>query len=425
MISEPRGRSPHTFAALVLISPRGRIREPDGQHFVGDRLPGVRMDRQGGDAGCGAVPPVPRRRERLAAFCILPALASHAGLFPDRSSVVSRMAAAPLCRLPVVFKAVDERLTEVTEEQKPDLPANLKQAATLIQNLGRFASLSGNDAELLSDYDATIDLLAQDIDGSCAHVHLLYYIFADDETGQKIIAALGRAVSRGVPCRVLIDALGSRPWATRTVAALRAAGVEVHLVLPLGILRRKSARADLRNHRKIAVIDGKVGYVGSQNLVDRDFKGGIVNQELVVGTTGPVVLELQGVFVTDWFLETEQVLDDPAICPEPHYTGEMIAQVLPSGPDHPGAGVERLIEALIYGARTRVVITTPYFIPNEALLHALETAVLRGCRRSSGPVETSRSGSGEPRAALLLRCASGVGGEHPPLSGQACSTPST
>jgi cardiolipin synthase A/B len=281
-------------------------------------------------------------------------------------------------RLPVVFKAVDERLTEVTEEQKPDLPANLKQAATLIQNLGRFASLSGNDAELLSDYDATIDLLAQDIDGSCAHVHLLYYIFADDETGQKIIAALGRAVSRGVPCRVLIDALGSRPWATRTVAALRAAGVEVHLVLPLGILRRKSARADLRNHRKIAVIDGKVGYVGSQNLVDRDFKGGIVNQELVVRTTGPVVLELQGVFVTDWFLETEQVLDDPAICPEPHYTGEMIAQVLPSGPDHPGAGVERLIEALIYGARTRVVITTPYFIPNEALLHALETAVLRG-----------------------------------------------
>ena len=115
-----------------------------------------------------------------------------------------------------------------------------------------------------------------------------------------------------------------------------------------------------------------------QNLVDRDFKGGIVNQELVVRTTGPVVLELQGVFVTDWFLETEQVLDDPAICPEPNYTGETIAQVLPSGPDHPGAGVERLIEALIYGARTRVVITTPYFIPNEALLHALETAVLRG-----------------------------------------------
>ncbi|WP_210493926.1 cardiolipin synthase [Microvirga antarctica] len=281
-------------------------------------------------------------------------------------------------RLPVVFKSVNDRLAEVTQEQRPELPANLKQGATLIQNLGRFPSLSGNTAELLSDYDATIDRLVADIDSAQVHVHLLFYIFADDETGQKVIAALSRAVARGVPCRVLIDALGSRAWAARTIARLKAAGADVHLVLQLGILRRKSARADLRNHRKIAVVDGMVGYVGSQNLVNRDFKPGIVNQELVVRVTGPIVLELQGVFVTDWFLETEQVLDDPVICPEPVSTGDVIAQVLPSGPDYPGAGVERLIEALIYGARTRVVITTPYFIPNEALLHALETAVLRG-----------------------------------------------
>jgi cardiolipin synthase len=177
---------------------------------------------------------------------------------------------------------------------------------------------------------------------------------------------------------VLIDALGSRAWAARTVALLKAADVDVHLVLPLGLLRRKSARADLRNHRKIAVIDGRIGFIGSQNLVNRDFKPGIVNQEMVVRVEGPVVLELQGVFVTDWFLETEEVLDDPAICPEPIHAGTTIGQVLPSGPDYPGAGVERLVEALIYGARSRVVITTPYFIPNEALLHALETAVLRG-----------------------------------------------
>ncbi|MDF2812899.1 MAG: cls, partial [Microvirga sp.] len=232
-------------------------------------------------------------------------------------------------RLPIVFRSVDERLTEVTDEQKPDLPANLRQAATLIQNLGRFGSVSGNTAELLSRYDETIDRLVEDIDGAGLHVHLLFYIFADDATGQKVIDALGRAVSRQVPCRVLIDALGSRPWAARTIASLKSVGVEVHLVLPLGLLRRKSARADLRNHRKIAVIDGKIGYVGSQNLVNRDFKPGIVNQELVVRTTGPVVLQLQGVFVTDWFLETEQVLDDPAICPQPTDTGTTIAQVLP------------------------------------------------------------------------------------------------
>jgi cardiolipin synthase len=162
------------------------------------------------------------------------------------------------------------------------------------------------------------------------------------------------------------------------VAALEASGVSVRLVLPVGLLRRKSARADLRNHRKIAVIDGEVGYVGSQNIVNANFNPRVTNQELVVRVMGPAVLELQAVFVADWFLETEQVLDAPMLFPEPRRAGTIVAQVLPSGPDYPEAGVERLVEALIHGARRRVVITTPYFIPNEALLHALETAVLRG-----------------------------------------------
>ncbi|HZH52855.1 MAG TPA: cardiolipin synthase [Microvirga sp.] len=280
--------------------------------------------------------------------------------------------------LPVVLKSAIGRIREVTSRQQPELPANLAQAATLIENLGRFPSLGGNAAELLSDYDGTIKRLVADIDQARSHVHLLFYIFADDQTGQEVIGALARAVKRGVECRVLIDALGSRAWAPRVVEALRAVGVSVRLVLPVGLLRRRSARADLRNHRKIAVVDGEIGYVGSQNIVDADFNPRVTNQELVVRTRGPVVLELQAVFVADWFLETEQVLDSPSLFPEPHAVGDIVAQVLPSGPDYPEAGVELLVEALIHGARKRVVITTPYFIPNEALLHALETAVLRG-----------------------------------------------
>jgi cardiolipin synthase A/B len=281
-------------------------------------------------------------------------------------------------RLPVVFGAVAGRISEVTARQEPDLPANLSQAAILIQNLGRFPSLDGNAAELLSHYDGSIDRIVADIDKAQLHVHLLFYIFADDDTGLKVIAALTRASKRGVTCRVLIDALGSRVWAPRVVEALRAGGISVRLVLPLGLLRRKSARADLRNHRKVAVIDGEIGYVGSQNIVNADFNAGLTNQELVARVTGPIVLELQAVFVADWFLETEQVLDASNLFPKPSPAGNIVAQVLPSGPDYPEAGVERLIEVLIHGARKRVVITTPYFIPNEALLHALEAAVLRG-----------------------------------------------
>jgi cardiolipin synthase len=160
--------------------------------------------------------------------------------------------------------------------------------------------------------------------------------------------------------------------------ALAGAGVSAHLVLPVRLLRRRSTRADLRNHRKIVVIDGQIGYIGSQNIVDADFNPRVTNQELVVRVSGPAVLGLQAVFVADWFLETDQVLKDPDLFPEPIRSGHVVAQVLPSGPDYPEAGVERVIEALIHGAHERVVITTPYFIPSEALLHALETAVLRG-----------------------------------------------
>ena len=287
---------------------------------------------------------------------------------------------ARFARLPAVFQAVRERVGRVTVRQEPELPANLVQATTLIQNLGSLPSFDGNGVELLSDYDGTIDRLVEDIDRAKSHVHLLFYIFADDRTGSKVIDALGRATERGVTCRVLSDALGSRAWAPRVMEALAACGASARLVLPVGVLRRKSARADLRNHRKIAVIDGRVGYTGSQNIVDQDFKPGITNQELVVRVTGPAVLELQAVFVADWFLETEQVLDDPSFFPAPQPAGNAVAQVLPSGPDYPEASVERLIVAFVHGARKRVVITTPYFIPSEALLHALETAILRGVR---------------------------------------------
>jgi cardiolipin synthase A/B len=276
-----------------------------------------------------------------------------------------------------VLRAEVVRVRELSARQEPDLPPNLTQAARLIRNLGHFPALNGNGVDLLSQYDETLDRIAADIDAATDHVHLLFYIFAYDTSGKKIIATLARAVERGVVCRVLIDALGSHARSVQVMKALADAGVSAHLVLPIRWLRR-STRADLRNHRKIVVIDGQTGYIGSQNIVDADFNPRVTNQELVVRVSGPAVLGLQAVFVADWFLETDQVLKGPDLFPEPTHSGHVVAQVLPSGPDYPEAGVERVIEALIHGAHERVVTTTPYFIPSEALLHALETAVLRG-----------------------------------------------
>jgi cardiolipin synthase len=159
---------------------------------------------------------------------------------------------------------------------------------------------------------------------------------------------------------------------------MRAGGIEVYKALPVRLWRRKSARFDLRNHRKIAVVDGGVAYVGSQNLINCDFKPGIIYEELVVRVTGPVVLQLQAVFLTDYYLESGTNLLEPEFFPAARAEGEVAAQALPSGPGFPQANAQRLIVSLLHAARKRIVVTAPYFIPDEALLDAMKIAVLRG-----------------------------------------------
>jgi cardiolipin synthase len=282
--------------------------------------------------------------------------------------------------LPHVLKITAEKIAHMTNADDVALPARSERAAMLVQNIGLMPVVEGNRVELLAEYEATIDRLVEDIDGASADVNLLFYIFADDLVGRRVMDALGRAVGRGVACRVLIDALGSRPWANSVVRILERHGVAVRLALPVIFLRRKSARADLRNHRKIAVIDGRIGYAGSQNIVGAEFRPGIINKELMVRVEGPVVLELQSVFIADWFLETEEVLDAGRLLPQPRECGRVAAQLLPSGPDYPAAGIENLIVAFVHSARDRVVIATPYFVPSEPLINALQTAVLRGVK---------------------------------------------
>ena len=283
-----------------------------------------------------------------------------------------------LRRLRPELERIADRLRDHPNVFQPELPPRLMQGVKLARSLSDLPVLGGNAAELLADYDGAIARLVADIDAAREHVHLLYYIYDDDATGQKVTAALARAVKRGVTCRVLIDAVGARRPLRTLLPKLAAAGVAVHRVMPTGLLRLGRVRMDLRNHRKIAVIDGQVGYTGSQNLVNADFKKGIVYEELVVRVTGPVVLGLQFVFVADWYLETNELLDTSAIFPLPPVTGDVPVQPLPSGPGWAPAAIERVVVALIHGARERVVITTPYFIPDTALMQAMQTAVLRG-----------------------------------------------
>lgn len=263
------------------------------------------------------------------------------------------------------------------------VPPALQPAATLAENLGDFHTTAGNAFELFADYDVPLDRLLADIDAAQHHIDLLYYIFEIDATGQRFADALLRAAQRHVQVRLLVDAIGSKRALRKLAPKLRAAGIDVHALLPVGFFRGKSARFDLRNHRKIAIIDGAVAYTGSQNIVNPEFIKNCPNEELVVRATGPVVAQLQAVFLADYYFETAVTFEQPAFFPPPPPQslappGNSTAQVLPSGPGYQRENAQELIVALIHGARQRVVITTPYFVPDEPFMQALHTAAIRG-----------------------------------------------
>jgi cardiolipin synthase len=258
------------------------------------------------------------------------------------------------------------------------VPSAYESAATLAFETGDFLPFAGNSVEFLDDYAGSIARLIEDIDGARHHAHLLFYIFEDDATGRSVADALARAAVRRVECRVLIDAVGGEGGLARLAPRLRAEGVDVRAMLPVGLFRRSAGRFDLRNHRKIAVIDGRIGYTGSQNIVDPEFVAGFPNEELMARVTGPVVAQLEGVFLTDWLLETDQRLDVRELAVEVAVAGTASAQVLPSGPGYPSENTRDLFIALLYAARRSVVITTPYFIPDEPFLQALRAAATRG-----------------------------------------------
>jgi cardiolipin synthase len=260
----------------------------------------------------------------------------------------------------------------------PKLPADAAPILALAARLGDFEPFGGNCVELLTDYAGSIDRLVADIEGARHHVHLLYYIYGDDETGRRVADALARAAKRGVKCRVMMDAVGSKLGLRHLAPRMRRDGIEVQAVLQVGFFRRNAARFDLRNHRKIAVIDGAIGHTGSQNIVNPEFVKGYPNEELTVRITGPAVVQLQAVFLADHFFESGSGLDELELFPEPAASGEVLAQVVPSGPGYQRENGQELMIALLYAARERVVITTPYFVPDEPFFQAVRSAVLRG-----------------------------------------------
>ncbi len=279
------------------------------------------------------------------------------------------------------LEALRQRYILHSNDQSPDLEPSFQATVTLAEKLGYMPIMFGNQTTLLDNTDDAINHLINDIDAAQSHVHLLFYIFETDETGQRVARALEQAASRGIECRLLVDAQGSRRFLKNMAARLKQSGIELHAALPVSLLRAWASRIDLRNHRKIAVIDGKIAYTGSQNIVNAGYGHKDLQwYDLMVRLTGPVVLELQAVFVSDWYAESDIFLQSTEIFPDQKtlQSGHDAIQTLPSGPLFAAENYQRVVINALHSARHKVIITTPYFIPDEAFLEAMETAALKG-----------------------------------------------
>ncbi|MBT1670517.1 cardiolipin synthase [Curtobacterium sp. MCLR17_039] len=266
-------------------------------------------------------------------------------------------------------------------------PAWLESVTRLNRELGAMPLVGGNSAELYPDSEESIAEMTRAIDQSRRFVHVEFYIATLDDTTRPFFEALARAQARGVTVRFLLDHWASRgyPGYKDTLSFMDQAGIEWHLMLPLLPLQGKFQRPDLRNHRKIMVIDGSVAFTGSQNLIDASYdikshvEKGMVYKDLFARFEGPVVAGLNALFVTDWYSETDELLlreSDPVQRAD---RGDALdCQVVPSGPGFDGENNLRLFNALLYSAQQKVSITSPYFVPDDSMLYAITTTAQRG-----------------------------------------------
>jgi len=247
-------------------------------------------------------------------------------------------------------------------------------------------TMPGNRLSLLHTSDDFFHRLIADIELAQSSCFLEFYIWQSGGAADRVCTALKKARKRGVCCKLLLDSIGSKEFlAGEQCRDLKAHGVTIIECLPAGLFRALFVRIDLRNHRKIVTIDNQIGYTGSQNLVDPRFfkqEEGVGEWiDIMVRIEGPVVEILTTSFLYDWGLESGQNLEilskEANVQPVPP-AGDIPVQLAPSGPGYAEDTIHNLLLTTIYAARKELILTTPYFVPDNAILVALKSAAQRG-----------------------------------------------
>lgn len=288
-------------------------------------------------------------------------------------------------------REINQYILETTEgfdrvERDPPWPPWLEPVVELNRTLGAMPLVGGNEARLYSDNQRALDAMTQSIREAKKTVHVEFYILLLDEVTAPFFDALEDAHKRGVVVRVLLDHLGNfqYPGYRRTIRRLKKMGIAWHLMLPFQPLRGKIQRPDLRNHRKLLVVDGTVAFTGSQNVIEtgyqrkKNHKRHLHWKDFMARFEGPVVAGIDALFVTDWYSETNELLEREAAPARATGSGRLDCQVVPSGPGFSGENNLRMFNSLVYAAQEKIILVSPYFVPDDSMLYAITTAAQSG-----------------------------------------------
>ncbi|WP_424941713.1 phospholipase D-like domain-containing protein [Aliiroseovarius crassostreae] len=272
------------------------------------------------------------------------------------------------------------------EPPRPDLPVLYAQSFARAEAINGFRTLGGNRAELTADSNEAIDWLVADIEAAREHAHLLFYIWLPDDNGTRVAEAMMAAAGRGVKARVIVDGLGSRRLLSHPLwKQMNAAGVDCVVAFDISypLIAALYQRLDIRNHRKIVVIDHDVTYVGSQNCADAAFRIKAKYApwvDTMMRVEGPVAWQAQRLFIGDWMVhggsDISALLERAVDVPEGGFAGVMAG----TGSVLTHEGVPDMIQMLLASAQEEVVITTPYYVPSEALHGQICSAAKRGIK---------------------------------------------
>ncbi|APT93309.1 cardiolipin synthase [Corynebacterium phocae] len=277
---------------------------------------------------------------------------------------------------------IDDVQKDIPDHPSCTLPSEVESVIRLNRRLTGFPAVEGKNEGLHTDYAQIIQAIARAVDQAQDYVYIEIYIQSWDEDTEPFYRALERARQRGVKVKLLLDQIGSLKYPGYFGLGRRLSGIGVdwRLTMPLQLHKFRFRRPDLRNHRKLVVIDGKRGFLGSMNMISRRYNTSTrMWVDYMVELSGPIVTSLEVLFAVDWYLESDEVLDFEHPQPLPQFTPSAnYLQLIPSGPGYKAEPNLRMYNSLIHHAKKHLVMVSPYFVPDESMLEAVTTACYRG-----------------------------------------------